>query len=136
MRTLQEVSETIRMQAGAISEGAKERSYQMIEDWLQIFPKLQSYGLALNSFSVSIAISPGLEAELLGHHPDFSPERLDEILRECKGSTALTSVFTTIKTTYSLHRRTKLPAIEPLIVKISVRITPEIAVYIGKPLIE
>lgn len=135
-KALQDVTDLIKDQTTSLSEGAKERTYQLIEEWLQIFPKLEIYGLQINSFGLSVAISPALEVELIGDHKNFSEERLKQILEENKGSTAMTSVITTIRTAYSLHRKTYANLREPLIVKIKVKITPEINVIIGEPLIQ
>jgi len=135
-QAINEASETLRQQANQFGEGAKEKSYQLIEEWLQIFPRLELYGLQINSFALSVALSPALEVELVGAHKDFRAERLDEIVQEVKSNAALTSVFTTIRTTYNLHRRTYGDLNDPLIVKIRVRLSPEIKVYIGTPLIE
>ena len=135
-RVLQDATDAFKAQAANLGEGAKEKSEQLIDDWLQIFPKLQKYGLQINSFALQIAFSPSLEAEFLGHHHQFTMERLDEILNDCKGNTALVSVFTTIKTTYVLHQKTRLSPIEPLIVRLRIKIAPEIKVYIGKPLLD
>ena len=136
IRAMQDASETIKSQAASIGEGARERSNHLIEEWLQIFPKLEGYQLKMNSFSVALGFSPGLEAELQGWHADFTPERLDQILKEVKGNPGLLSVFTTIKTAYALQRKTNLPPVEPLIVRVRVRLAPEISVFIGKPLID
>jgi hypothetical protein len=136
VRALQDVSGAIKAQAASIGEGAREKSNQVIEEWLQIFTRLEQFHLKMNSFSVALGFSPGLEAELQGTHADFTPERLDKILKACKGSPGLLSVFTTVKTTYALHAKAKLPLVEPLIIRIRVRLTPEISVFIGKPLIE
>jgi len=135
-KAMQEATEAVRQQASQFGEGAKEKSYQLIEEWLQVFPKLEIYGLQITSFSLAVALSPALEAELVGKHDDFSSERLDEIIQETRKNAALTSVFTTIRTTYNLYRRTYGDFNEPLIVKIRVRLSPEIKVYIGEPLIE
>ncbi len=135
-KTFQEAADALREQAAHLGEGAKERSFQVIEEWLSIFPRLEGYGLELSSFAISVALSPALEAELTGQHEHFTTERLQEILSQCKGNAALTSVFTTIKTTYALHERTTTPLRPPLIVKIKVRLSPEIKVYLGVPLIE
>ncbi len=135
-KALQEASDSLREQAAAFGEGARERGYHLIEEWLLIFPKLEMYGLEVKSFALSVALSPSLDVELLGRHEDFKKERLEHILAETKHSTALTSVFQTIKTAYALHRRTLANLNDPLIVKIRIRIPPEIKVYIGKPTIE
>lgn len=133
---LQDASDALKAQASSIGEGAREKSFQLIEDWLQVFPKLEIAGLKVNSFALSVAISPALEVELESLHEKFSNDRLDELMKEHKGNPALFSVFQTIKTAYSLHRRTYADLTDPLIVKIKIRLSPEIKVYIGKPLIE
>lgn len=133
--TLKQATELVREQATTIGDSAKERGFQVIEDWLQIFPKLEAYGFSVTSFGLSIAISPSLEAELQSTHDLFSMDRLNEIIEENKGNTALTSVFTTIKTTYNLHSRISSELRDPLILKIKVKLTPEINVYLGEPLI-
>ncbi|PHN07677.1 hypothetical protein [Flavilitoribacter nigricans] len=135
-KALQDASDVIKDQTSSLSEGAKEKTYQLIDEWLQIFPKLEIYGLEVNSFGLSVALSPALEAELIGDHKKFTPERINQILQENKSSAALTSVFTTIKTAYTLHRKTYANLRDPLIVKIKVKITPEINVIIGEPLIQ
>lgn len=135
-KALQDASEVIKEQTSSIGEGAKERTYQLIEEWLQIFPKLEIYGLRVNSFALSLGLSPALEAELLATHDKFGPERLQQIIDENKGSAALVSVFTTIKTAYYFHRKTYADMREPLIVKIRIRLSPEIQVFIGQPLVQ
>ncbi|NBC06542.1 MAG: hypothetical protein GVY26_05050, partial [Bacteroidetes bacterium] len=60
-QAINEASETLRQQAAQFGEGAKEKSYQVIEEWLQVFPKLELYGLKINSFALSVALSPALE---------------------------------------------------------------------------
>lgn len=135
-RALQEATEAIKTQATNIGDSAKEKTYRLIEEWLKIFPKLEIYGLTITSFSLGVALSPSLEVELKGDHEKFSVERIDEILDENKGSAAMYSVFNTIKMTYNLHRQTYANLEEPLIVKIRIRLSPEIKVYIGKPIIE
>lgn len=135
MQTLRDATDALKDEAVQFGEDAKEKSYRLIEDWLQIFPKLQQHGLHVNSFALQVALSPALEVELVGHHADFTQDKLDEILRQSKGSTALSSVFTAIKTTYSLQNRTRLSPVEPLIVRLRIKVTPEVKVYLGKPII-
>jgi len=135
-RTLREAGEAVKEQASILGEGAKEKSYQLIEEWLKIFPKLEKYGLKITSFALSIALSPALEVELKGSHQDFSAERLRDILKDCAGNTALLSVLNTVKMTYDFHRKIYAELREPLIVKIRIKITPEIKVFIGEPIIQ
>ena len=74
---------------------------------------------------------------MVGQHEDFPKVRLDEIVKEVRNNAALTSVFTTIRSTYGLHRKFNSQFNDPLIVKLKiVGFSPEIKVYIGEPLIE
>lgn len=134
-KALHDASETIKEQTSSISEGAKERTFKLIEEWLQIFPKLEIYGLTMSSFSLSVGLSPALDAELIGQHDKFKEERLQQIIDDNKGSTALVSVFSTIKTAYYFHQKTYAAKQDPLIVKISIRLSPEIKVIIGQPIV-
>lgn len=122
--------------AGTVGESTREKTNEIIEDWLKIFPQLEIYGLAINSFSLSVALSPSLEAELVGKHEDWSFERLDELLQKHRGQTAITMVLTTIRTAYRLHQKTLATRRDPLIVKIVVKISPEVRVVIGDPILE
>jgi hypothetical protein len=135
-KALIDTTDLLREQATNIGEGAREKSFQLIEDWLQVFPKLEIAGLKINSFALSAAISPALEVELESTHEKFSNERLEELMKQHKNNPALFSVFQTIRTTYSLHRKTYANLDDPLIVKIKIKLSPEIKVYIGKPIIE
>lgn len=136
LRTLQDASESIVQQASSFGDNAKEKSYQLIDEWLQIFPKLEVYGLEITSLALGVAISPSLEVELKGKHEQFTTEYVQQILDENRSSTAITSVFTTIKTTYALHRKIYATMREPLIVKIRIKLSPEIKVFIGEPIIQ
>jgi len=136
LSSLNELSEMVRSQASSLGEGARERSEKLIEEWLKVFPKLEVYGLKITSFALSAAISPALEVELVRKHVDFTPVRLREIMAENPRSPAILSVMNTIKTAYILHRKSYADLEDPLILKIRVRLSPEIKVYIGKHLIE
>ncbi len=136
LRTLQDASEAIMDQANSLGDNAKEKSYKLIDEWLQVFPKLEVYGLEVTSLALGVAISPSLEVELKGKHEQFTPDYVQKILDENRSSAAITSVFTTIKTTYTLHRRIYATLREPLVVKIRIKLSPEIKVYIGEPIIQ
>ena len=135
LKNLQQAGDALKEQASSLGESAKEKSYQLIEDWVEAIPIIEAYGLSVHSFALGIAISPSLEVEFKGSHEDFPEERIQEILKKHKGNPAITSFFTTMRTTYRLHRKIKSDFREPLIVKVKVRISPEIKVYIGDPLI-
>ncbi|WP_238752033.1 hypothetical protein [Neolewinella maritima] len=122
--------------ASTVGEGTRERTNKLIEDWLDIFPTLAGYGLEITSFSMALALSPSLNVELLGQHSDWSEEALQERMAAHKGETALTMVFTAIRTAYRLQRQTKASLRDPLILKVVVRITPEVRVVLGQPILE
>ena len=131
-KAFQEASDAIKEQAGSLGENAKERGYQLIEEWLQIFPRMQGYGLEMVNFSLTVALSPSLEVEMRGRHQDFTPEKVEKILKDNKGSAAMVSVFTTVKSTYTLFKSTGNPLNDPLIIRLKIKITPEIKVTIGQ----
>ena len=132
----QSVQQAAHGLAGTVGEGAKEKTNQIIEDWLTIFPQLEIYGLEITSFSLGIAISPSLEVELLGKHEDWSEERLDELILTNKGQHAISMVLQAIRTTYRLHKKSLATLRPPLIVKISVKLSPEVRVVLGEPVLE
>ncbi len=135
-KVLQDASEVIKDQTNALGDGAKERSFKLIEEWLQIFPRLESYGFEMTSFSLGVAISPSVEVELTAPHGQFPMPKIQTIIEENKKTSAINTVFTTIRTAYQLHEKTTSPMREPLIVKVRIRISPEIKVFIGEPIIQ
>lgn len=130
---LQQAGEVLKEQAGNISGMTKEKTYEIIEDWLKIFPQLQKAGLEVTSFGLSIALSPSLEVEMLGNHDDFTDEKIKEILENNEDSRAMSSVMSAIKTTYNLYQKAEVPMQEPLLVRLSIKMPPEVNVFIGTP---
>ncbi|MFN7117921.1 MAG: hypothetical protein ACK4TA_14060 [Saprospiraceae bacterium] len=130
-QTIKDMTDAIQEQASSLGENAKEKGYQIIDEWLQIFPKLEVYKLNITSFSLGVAISPYLDVELVGKHEDFTKERLQQILAEVRSNAALSLVFNTISTTYALHRKTYATLRDPLIVRIRIKLAPEVRVTIG-----
>ncbi len=122
--------------AGSVGEGAKEKTLEVIEDWMKIFPQLGAYGLEITSFSMALAISPALNVELLGKHEDWQEEALAKRTEAHKGEVAISMVFTAIRTAYRLQKQTKAPLRDPLILKIIVRLSPEVRVVLGQPVLE
>lgn len=136
MKALQEAGDTLREQTNNLGSGAKEKAFQVIEDWLKVFPQLAAMGLEVKSFAMGIAISPSLEVDLLGKHEDFSIEKVDAILQGNTADTGLRTVLSAIKTTYKLHQRIDAPLEDPLIVKVRIKLSPEVKVFLGEPLIQ
>ena len=122
--------------ASTVGEGTREKTNKLIQDWLEIFPILEGYGLRITSFSMTLAISPSLNVELVGAHENWTEEAIKERLKAHKGETALVTVFTAIRTAYRLQKQTKAELQDPLILKVIVRITPEVRVVLGQPVLE
>ena len=116
--------------------GVGERTEAIIDDWLTIFPQLAEYGLSITSFSMAIALSPSLEVELVGRHGDWSDVAIAQRLAAHRGEKAITMVITTIRTAYRMQRKTAAPLRDPLILKLTVKITPEVRVVLGQPVLE
>lgn len=131
--TLSQASEIIKEQTSNIGEAAKEKSQKLIDDWLRVFRRLEEYGFKITSFGLGVAISPSLEVELEGSTKDFNLERIKVLLEENKDSTSLSSVFRTIKTTYELHNKISSQEYETILIKVMVKIAPEIKVVLGEP---
>lgn len=132
-QALHDATGMLKEQASTIGHGAREKSQELIEEWLTVFPRLEAYGFRVNSFSLGVSISPSLEAELRAPHEAFPPERVEQYLEETRHNTALQLVLTTVKSTYALYRKAKLPMRGELIVRLRIRISPEIKVTIGSP---
>lgn len=135
-KTMQQAGDLLKEQAGNLGEGAKEKSYQLFEQWARVFPQLKAYGLDMTSFAISVTLNPSMEVHLKGKAADFVPEKLRVMQEECDSSALLSSVFKAIQTTYQLHEKTEAELFESIFVKIIVTIPPEIKVYLGQPIIE
>jgi hypothetical protein len=97
---------------------------------------LEAYGLQVMSFGLCMGISPALDVELRGKAKAFTPESIDKIIEDCKGNNALITVFKTIKMTYEWHRKTGTEGkFDAILIKLSVKITPEVKVYLGTPML-
>ena len=122
--------------ASTVGEGTREKTSKLIEDWLEIFPILEGYGLKTTSFSMTLALNPSLNVELVGEHSNWTEAHISERMATHRGEAALTTVFTAIRTAYRLQRQTKAELRDPLILKTIVRITPEVRVVLGQPVLE
>lgn len=142
--TLNQASEILREQSSNIgdaikegsstfSEAAKEKSQKLIDDWLTVFRRLEEYGFKITSFGLGVAISPSLEVEMEGSAEKFTLDRIKELLEENKGSSSLSSVLRTIKMTYETHGKISSQKYDVVLVKVLVKITPEIKVVLGEP---
>ena len=134
-KSLLQASDTLKDQMGNLGESAKEKTFGMFEQYAEILPKLQEYGLVMKTFGISISISPAMEVVLQGKSKEFEVERIDELIKTHKGETIITSVFRTMKTSIEIHKKSGGPQFEHIYLKIAVKISPEVKVVLGEPMI-
>ena len=132
---IQQLSESLADQANNLGESAKEKTYGLIDAWIQVFPKLEAYGLLITSFGVNMGLSPSLEVEMRGQVADFSTAKTTKILADNKNSRPITSVFKAIRTTIDLHNKIGATCPDPLLVSVKVKFPPEIKVVLGAPIL-
>lgn len=124
----------VKERATNLSGAIKDKTFNLVEDWLKIFPDLESRGLIITSFGISMSISPILDVELCGEAEDYSVEKLDTILEEVKGNNALTTVFKTVRMTYEWHKKTGGECyFDKIYIKLTIGISPQVMVYLGEP---
>lgn len=132
-KSVLQVSETLKDQAGAFGDSAKEKTFRLFEQYTAIFPILEQYGLKITSFGISLTLNPAMEVVLNGTREDFTQNRLSELMEKHKGETIINSVFRAMKTTLDLYETSSEEQFETLHVKIVVKIPPEIKVVLGEP---
>ena len=134
--SIDKLGENLKDQAGSLSESAKEKSMQMIDEWLRVIPRLQTYGMDISSFSVNLAISPGLDIEMFAAREDFQPAKVRRLLEENKEVKWLAFVLKTAVMAFEMNE--KLERKEPydkVILKIKVKVPPEVRVVLGEPIL-
>lgn len=134
-RTLSGVANVVKESVTDLTDSAKERTAALIDDWLQVFPELESLGLHITSFGIALAISPALEVEMAGPADAFSEEDLDKYLEDYKENKYVTMVLKTIRKTQDMYLRFREEQQDELFVKIKVKVPPEVRVYFGRPMI-
>lgn len=135
-QTITQAGDVLKEQAAHLGEAAKEKGTAIIDTWISVLPKLEAYGFRTSYFALSVSINPTLEVELKSTAGAFPMGRIQAILEENKDSTPVNLVFNSLKSTLLLHQRARLDVIDPLTVKIKVRLSPEIKVAFGSPTME
>lgn len=133
-QTFQQAKDAVKEQAAHMGDSAKEKARQTIEDWVNIIPRLADQGLRLEFFSLEASINPTLTFEMHADYNEFPLERLDQLSAQWRSQTPVFLVFSTMKATLAMYQRTNLPLKNPLVVRISVKLAPEIQVSFGEPL--
>ncbi|MEY3422082.1 MAG: hypothetical protein RIR48_2385 [Bacteroidota bacterium] len=144
LKTLQETTEVIVEKAAELNDVAKEKIndakehtkdkvLSLIEEWVIILPKLADAGLTITSFGVSMSLNPCLTVEMKGNTRDFGEDQLQKLLEQYKNEKTVKLLLNAIKSTILMHKKAGLPFQDDLIVKLEVKLSPEIKVFIGKP---
>ena len=85
---IRDASDLLKEQINTVGSNAKDKGYQLIEEWLNIIPILEGEGLEMTSFALSVALSPALDVEFIGKNADFPDERLEILKQKYKGGFA------------------------------------------------
>ncbi len=144
LKSLQETSDIVIEKASELNDAAKEKFHEakeqtkdkvlsIIEEWVELLPKLMALGLEMTSFGISMSLSPCMLAELKGKTDDFNEERITELLEIHKEDKSIRLFLNVIKTTFVLHKKTNAGMKDDLIVRVEVKLSPEIKVFIGQP---
>lgn len=144
LKTLQVTGDIVVEKASELNDAAKEKFQEakeqtrdkvlsIIEEWVELLPKLMALGFEMTSFGISMSLSPCMLAELKGKTDDFSEERIKELLETHKEDKSLKLFLNVIKTTFVLHKKTNAGMKDDLIVRVEVKLSPEIKVFIGQP---
>lgn len=123
----------VGQQANNIGQAARQKSEALIDEWIGVLPKLQAMGFQMQYFSLEASINPTLVVEMHADYQQFPMERIQTMAEQWRDSTPMYLIFSTMKTTLALYQRTNLRLINPLVLRISLKLAPEIQVSFGKP---
>ncbi len=133
-KTYTQLAEAIADTLTNIKDSAREKGQAFIDDWLQVFPELEAMGLQVTSFGVVLALGPSLEVEMTGPSSAFTDERIEALLKEHELNQYVTLVLKTIRTTRQMHKKLgKGEIYDDLLVKVRVKVPPEVRVCLGPP---
>ncbi|MEY3050307.1 MAG: hypothetical protein RLY31_92 [Bacteroidota bacterium] len=135
VETLEQWGETLKEQAGQVGAQVKDSGYRLLEGWVLAIPKLEAYGLKTTFFSAGFSVNPTLELEFQAAAAAFPLGRVDAVLAENKDRTPVHLVFTAVKAALLLKERARTAALDPLVVRVRVRLSPEIKVSFGAPVV-
>lgn len=135
-QALAQVTATVKETFTDLGDSAKERAIGYIDSWLDVFPELESMGLEINNFGISLGILPELEVELTGQPGVFDDGKLEELRLKYEDNRKVGLVLKAIHTTKLAYDRVgKKEISDQVFVKIRVKVPPEIGVYFGRPFI-
>ena len=134
-KAFSQITSTLRETMTDLSDSAKEKTISIIESWLDVFPELESMGLEITSFGVTLALSPSLEVELSGPAGLFDQGRLESYREKYANSIHVNTVLRTIHTSKQLYHKLGKKNTDEIFLKIKVKIPPEVGVFFGRPAI-
>jgi hypothetical protein len=132
-KAVSQIASTLKETLSDLGDSAKEKSLSVIDNWLDVFPELESMGLVITSFGVSLAISPGLEVELSGPAGLFDHGKLQEYRQKYEKDLQVSTVLRAIQTTKQMYHKLGKKTSDEIYLKIKVKVPPEVGVFFGKP---
>ena len=133
LNLLDDAKNNIKNQAENISASAKNQYEKMVEDWIKIIPQIEESGLQLYSFSFSASLNPTIDAEFRGKCVDFPLEKWEELISLNEKNKSLALVYNTLKSTFKMYHKIKQEMPEDFYLRLRIKLSPEIRVYIGEP---
>ncbi len=130
-QTIITAGECIKEQATSPGEAAKEKWMGIIDTWISTLPKLEAYGFKTNYFGISMSLNPTLEIEMQSLSDAFPIGRVEAILAENPGGSPVNIVFNAVKSAIKLHENARIGRLDPMTVRILVRLSPEVKVSFG-----
>ena len=128
-----EINETAKEKLNDAKEQTKDKILSIIDEWVELLPKLMSLGFEMTSFGISMSINPCMLAELKGKTEYFTEEKLIDLIEEFKDEKSLKFFLNVMKTTLVMHKKTNAGMKDEIIVRLEVKLSPEIKVFIGQP---
>jgi 16S rRNA C967 or C1407 C5-methylase (RsmB/RsmF family) len=132
----------VEFKAGKSVMGQRRRSKFLKENFsklfadsgcIEIIPQIEESGLQLYSFSFSASLNPSIDAELRGKCVDFPLEKWEELISLNEKNKSLSLVYNTLKSTFKMYHKIKPEMPEDFYLRLRIKLSPEIRVYIGEP---
>jgi 16S rRNA C967 or C1407 C5-methylase (RsmB/RsmF family) len=133
LNLLDEARNKLKHEAENISSNARNHYDKVLDDWIKIIPQIEQSGLTLYSFSFGASLNPSIDAEFKGKCIDFPIEKWEEFISLNEKNKSLTLVFNTIKSTFKMYQKIKTELPEDFYLRIRIRLSPEIRVFLGEP---
>jgi hypothetical protein len=130
-KAVQDTKSVVMDKANAVVDSVRDKTMEIMEDWARAFPKLETLGLTMTGYQISMGINPCLSAEFSGEHTAFSKDSIKAILAENKQNPVVLSVFGTMQSAYYLYDFMEHPLLDPLLVNVKVQLLPEVTVTFG-----